>query len=91
MVSLDFTPSPRVCPKNIHVDVSDDGSIIEGVVFDGGCNGNTKAVARLVEGRPVDEVIELLAGTQCRTRGTSCADQMTLALAEAQAAARSVA
>lgn len=87
MISYDFKPS-RVCPRNIHVDLSDDGNTIEGVVFDGGCNGNTKAVAKLVQGKPVDEIISLLAGTQCRDRGTSCSDQMTIALAEARALAK---
>ena len=87
MFSYDYRPS-RVCPRNIHVDISDDGQTIEGVVFDGGCNGNTKAVALLVEGKPIDEIVALLAGNDCRGRGTSCADQMTIALKQAQAAAR---
>lgn len=87
MYALDFKPV-RVCPRNIHVEVSDDGSTIENVEFDGGCNGNTKAVAKLVAGKPVDEIVALLAGNQCRTRGTSCADQMTIALRQAQEAAR---
>ena len=87
MYALDFTPS-RVCPRNIHVEVSDDGNTIEQVAFDGGCNGNTKAVAKLVQGKPVDEIVDMLAGNQCHTRGTSCADQMTIALRLAQAAAR---
>ena len=87
MISYDFTPS-RVCPRNIHVDLSDDGNTIEGVEFDGGCNGNTKAGAKLVQGRAVDDIIALLAGNQCRNRGTSCADQMTIALAEARALAQ---
>ena len=90
MYALDFTPL-RVCPRNIHVEVSDDGSTIEKVEFSGGCNGNTKAVAKLVAGKQVDDIVELLAGNQCGIRGTSCADQMTIALRQAQEAARSVA
>ena len=90
MYALDFTPS-RVCPRNIHVEVSDDGSTIEKIEFSGGCNGNTKAVAKLVAGKQVDDIVELLAGNQCGIRGTSCADQMTIALRQAQEAARSVA
>lgn len=89
MYALDFTPS-RVCPRNIHVEVSDDGNTIEQVAFDGGCNGNTKAVAKLVQGHDVDEIISLLAGNQCLNRGTSCADQMTIALAEARRLAQAV-
>lgn len=87
MYSYDYTPV-RVCPRNIHVDLSDDGNTIEGVRFDGGCNGNTKAVAILVKDKPVDEIISLLKGNQCGTRGTSCADQLTIALAEARTAAQ---
>lgn len=83
MVSLDFTPK-RVCPSNIHVELSDDGKTIQKVEFTGGCNGNTKAVAKLVAGHSVDEIVALLAGNDCKNRGTSCADQMTIALQEAQ-------
>ena len=86
MISLDYTPS-RVCPSNIRVELSDDGQTIERVEFTGGCNGNTKAVAKLVAGHPVDEIVALLQGNQCQTRGTSCADQMTIALRKAQALA----
>ena len=90
MVALDFKPQ-RVCLRSIHVEVSDDGSTIQNVVFDGGCNGNTKAVSKLVAGKPVDEIVELLAGNTCHNRGTSCADQMTIALRQAQQAARAIA
>lgn len=89
MYALDYTPT-RVCPRSIHVEVSDDGSTIENVVFVGGCDGNTKAIAKLVAGKPVDEVVGLLAGNRCGYRGTSCADQMTVALRQAQAAARAI-
>ncbi len=90
MYQIDFTPT-RVCPRNIHVAVSDDGATVEEVRFDGGCNGNTKTVAKLVQGKPVDEVVELLEGNLCGHRGTSCADQMTRALRQAQEAARALA
>ena len=83
MLTIDYTPQ-RICPRKIRVSVSDDGSTIEQVAFDGGCNGNTKAVAKLVAGKPVDEIVELLEGNDCGGRGTSCADQMTIALRIAQ-------
>ena len=47
----------------------------------GGCTGNTQGVARLAEGRNIDEVIALLKGIQCRG-GTSCPDQLARALEE---------
>lgn len=90
MYEMDFKPR-RVCPRNIHVEVSDDGSTVGDVVFDGGCNGNTKAVAKLVKGRSVDEVVALLEGNTCGMRATSCADQLTIALRQAQERARAVA
>ena len=90
MYEMDFKPR-HICPRNIHVGVSDDGTTIQKVEFTGGCNGNTKAVAKLVTGKPVDEIVELLAGNDCNGRGTSCADQLTIALREAQEAARALA
>jgi len=87
LISYDFTPR-RVCSRKIHVELSDDGNTIERVEFTGGCDGNTKAVAKLVQGQPVEKVIDLLAGNDCVGRGTSCADQMTIALAQARAIAQ---
>lgn len=90
MYQMNYRPR-RVCPSNIYVAVSDDGSTIEDVRFTGGCNGNTKAIALLVKGKPVDEIVDLLAGNDCAGRGTSCADQLTIALRQAQEDARALA
>ena len=38
------------------------------------------AISRLVEGMPVNKVIELLKGVQCGEKKTSCSDQLALAL-----------
>ena len=57
------------------------------VSFVGGCNGNLKAIGKLVAGMPVNRVVELLQGNTCGPRSTSCADQLTLALREAAAEA----
>ena len=74
-----------VCSREIHFDLDDTGTIVESMSFDGGCNGNLKAISKLVEGMKVDDVIMLLAGNTCGERPTSCADQMTRALSAAQA------
>ena len=58
-----------VCSRQITVEVED--GIIKSVAFVGGCAGNTAGVSKLCVGRKVDDVIELLRGTQCRG-GTSC-------------------
>lgn len=88
MVTSDFKPR-GVCARMIHVELSDDGSTIEHVAFEGGCNGNLKAIGKLVAGQSVDEIVTLLEGNTCGPRKTSCADQLTFALREAQAQARS--
>jgi uncharacterized protein (TIGR03905 family) len=55
MFHYDFRPR-GVCSQAIHVDLSDDGTTIEGVAFEGGCNGNLKAIGKLVKGQPVDQI-----------------------------------
>ena len=80
MSKISFTPR-GVCSRQINVDVED--GIIKHVEFIGGCNGNTQGVAKLAVGRPVGEVIELLRGTNCNGRGTSCPDQLAKALEQA--------
>lgn len=87
MTSIDFTPQ-GVCARSIHVDLADDGSTIEGVSFVGGCNGNLKAVSKLVRGRTVEEVAGILRGNTCGAKPTSCADQLCHALDAAQELAR---
>lgn len=86
MFHYDFRPR-GVCSQAIHIDLSDDGKTIEQVSFDGGCNGNLKAISRLVEGHPVEEISKILAGNTCGPRPTSCADQLSHALVQASAAA----
>jgi len=83
MIETDFA-TRGVCARNIHVGISNDGKTVEKVEFMGGCNGNLKAIATLVKGMPVDQVVELLKGNTCGPRPTSCADQLTMALREAQ-------
>ena len=68
-----------VCSRSIDFEV--ENNIIKHVKFNGGCLGNTQGVAKLAVGSTVDEVIELLEGTQCRG-GTSCPDQLARALKE---------
>nr|WP_027871832.1 TIGR03905 family TSCPD domain-containing protein [[Eubacterium] cellulosolvens] len=69
------------CSTQIEFDLDDD--IIRNVTFTGGCNGNLKGISRLVEGRPAAEVAELLKGTTCGFKNTSCPDQLARALSEA--------
>lgn len=67
-----------VCSKSITLET--DGDIIEDVQFVGGCDGNLKAIGRLVKGMRIDDVVDLLEGNTCGRRSTSCADQLAQAL-----------
>lgn len=66
------------CSQAIEFEV-DDNNKIHSVKFIGGCRGNTQGVAKLCEGRDIDELATLLKGTVCRG-GTSCPDQLAKAI-----------
>lgn len=67
------------CAKMIHFDRTDDMRI-HNISFDGGCNGNLKAISRLCDGMTADEIAIKLAGNLCGNKGTSCADQLAKAV-----------
>ncbi|MDD7402955.1 MAG: TIGR03905 family TSCPD domain-containing protein [Butyribacter sp.] len=69
------------CSSRIDFDIN--GDVITNVSFLGGCNGNTKGVASLVDGLTVAQIEERLKGIQCGMKGTSCVDQLALAVREA--------
>lgn len=66
------------CSRAINFDIVD--GKVTGVRFQGGCNGNAKGIAALVEGMDAREVIEKLEGTKCGFKPTSCPDQLAHAL-----------
>lgn len=76
-----------VCSQAIGIEL--DGDRIENIAFNGGCQGNLKAISALVEGMTIDEVIAKLEGLTCGHKNTSCADQMIQGIKEAQQATRS--
>ena len=65
------------CSRSIDFEV--EKGIVKRVIFNGGCRGNTQGIEKLVANRPIDEVIALLEGIDCRG-GTSCPDQLARAL-----------
>jgi uncharacterized protein (TIGR03905 family) len=80
--TMKHTYKPKgTCSSKIDFEI-DDG-IVHNVRFTDGCNGNLKAIALLVEGKPALEVAHLLKGNTCGFKKTSCADQFALALEEA--------
>lgn len=70
-----------VCASEISFDLDND--IISNVTFKGGCNGNLKAIGKLVEGMKAQELIEKLVGNTCGWKQTSCADQLAKAVQKA--------
>ena len=66
------------CAQMISFDVND--NIVTNVQFFGGCNGNLKGIAKLVEGMNIDEVIARIEGVKCGMKSTSCPDQLAQAL-----------
>ena len=76
MEHVTFKPH-GVCSTQIDFDI-DDGTL-HNVRFLGGCNGNLKAIGRLVEGHDAKEIAAILRGNDCKGRGTSCADQFAQA------------
>lgn len=73
---------PRgVCSRKITFDLNE-GKIIN-LKFVGGCDGNLKAISKLVENRDAKEVLEILKGNTCGYRPTSCADQLSKAIEKA--------
>ena len=70
-----------VCSKKIDFDIN--GNVISNIVFTGGCNGNLKAISKLVNGWTVEKIEEYLKGNTCGWKGTSCADQLAKAVRKA--------
>ncbi len=76
---MHYTFRPKnVCSVKIDFDI--DGDIISNVSFTNGCNGNLKAISKLVDGMTVDMIEEKLLGNTCGYNSTSCADQFAQAV-----------
>jgi uncharacterized protein (TIGR03905 family) len=67
-----------VCPLEIHFQI-DQGFLSDIRFVGGGCPGNAHLVNRLLKGRQLDEVLQLVNGIDCRN-GTSCPDQLASAI-----------
>ena len=71
------------CSQMINFEVED--GKVKNVQFFGGCNGNLKGIAALVEGMDIGEVIARVEGVKCGMKSTSCPDQLAQALKQAKA------
>ena len=77
-----YTYKPTgVCSVKMDFDIDEDNKI-HNLIVTGGCNGNLKGIASLIEGEDKDKVIERLKGIKCGFRNTSCPDQLSKALEE---------
>ena len=66
------------CSQRIFFEIEDNK--VHNVSYLGGCNGNLKGSAALAEGKPAQEVIDVLTGIRCGFKATSCPDQFAKAL-----------
>ncbi|MBR1483486.1 MAG: TIGR03905 family TSCPD domain-containing protein [Ruminococcus sp.] len=82
-----YTYYPKgVCPMEINFNIKN--GVVTDIRFTGGCNGNLKAISKLVNGMTADEINQKLRGNTCGRRPTSCADQLARAVMEAKTAER---
>lgn len=78
----------NTCATEISFDIN--GDIITNIEFSGGCNGNLKAIPKLVDGWTVDEIAVKCEGITCGRRPTSCVDQLTYAVRQAYAETQNI-
>ena len=80
-MKFEYTPK-GVCSIKMIFEIED--NIIRNLKIVGGCPGNTIGVSRLVEGKTIEQVINMLKDIPCGNKGTSCPDQVSKALEEYQ-------
>lgn len=82
--SLVVTPSQKVCPSQLELDIVIKDRTLKDFHFAGGCPGNARAVALLTKGMKISDVIAKFRGLPCGRRGTSCPDQLARVLESLQ-------
>jgi len=79
---MDYTYEPEnVCPMEINFHI--EGDVVTDIRFVGGCNGNLKAIAKVVDGWTVDKIEAYFMGNTCGRKPTSCAEQLAIAVRKA--------
>lgn len=75
----EFIYKPKgVCSSSMQFKM--EGNTIHEVEIVGGCAGNLAGIARLLQGKTIEEVLPAFEGVQCGFRKTSCPDQIATAL-----------
>ena len=62
MAGYTYVPT-GVCSRQIRFDIDDEGKIHD-LGFVGGCNGNLKAIGRLLEGEDARRAADILKGNE---------------------------
>lgn len=76
-MTYEVTPKD-VCPRKITFEL--DGDVVKNIKFEGGCNGNLKAICKVVNGMTVEQIESYFRGNTCGRNYTSCADQLAIAV-----------
>ena len=78
---MEYIYNPKgVCSTQMKFNI--ENNIIQDIKITNGCDGNLKGISSLVIGMNIDKVIEKLKGIKCRSKNTSCPDQLAKALEE---------
>jgi uncharacterized protein (TIGR03905 family) len=70
-----------VCSRQIDFDIN--GNVITNIAFTYGCNGNLKAISKILDGWTVEDIEAKVLGNLCGAKGTSCPDQLAKAVRKA--------
>lgn len=68
------------CARSITFTAKDNK--IYDIKFSGGCNGNLKMIAKLLDGMDAETIHDKCKGNTCGGKATSCADQLACAMKE---------
>lgn len=78
---MTVTYTPRgVCSRKMIISAED--GVITSAQIIGGCSGNLQGISKLIVGMTLEEAINRLKGIDCGGRGTSCPDQLSIAMQE---------
>ena len=73
----------NTCAVQIDFDMTD--GVVSDIRFYGGCNGNLKMIAKLLEKKRAEDIVASCEGNTCGWKNTSCADQLAQAVKAALA------
>lgn len=66
------------CSSGIFFDIN--RGVVTNIEFLGGCNGNLKAISKLLDGWKAEEIAKKCLGNTCGQKNTSCVDQLAKAV-----------